>query len=188
MFYFCKSTLLFNTNLGIVNVPVNNTLIVNDNVAPDISKNFVSQIISANPNGLVQFSASFPSAINCSWQIAESSLAPASGALINQCVDSQWCGKGFYVGTLTVTSSTNSNNLKAFTSGKSYSLYLACSNDVPYSSSISNVVALPLNLPASTVVTPTTITNTSTTNTTVVVSSSYTVFNYAIILLLAFLI
>ena len=183
-----KSTLLFNTNLGIVNVPVNNTLIVNDNVAPDISKNFVSQIISANPNGLVQFSASFPSAINCSWQIAESSLAPASGALINQCVDSQWCGKGFYVGTLTVTSSTNSNNLKAFTSGKSYSLYLACSNDVPYSSSISNVVALPLNLPASTVVTPTTITNTSTTNTTVVVSSSYTVFNYAIILLLAFLI
>jgi hypothetical protein len=40
------TTALFNKNLGIVNVPVNNTLIVTDLVAPDISKDFVAKINS----------------------------------------------------------------------------------------------------------------------------------------------
>jgi len=39
-----KSTALFNTNLGIVNVPVNSTMIVNYNIAPDLSKNFVLKL------------------------------------------------------------------------------------------------------------------------------------------------
>jgi len=177
-----KTTALFNINLGIVNVPVNNTLIVNDNIAPDISKNFTLNILSLNANGLVQFSASYTSALKCSWQIADTSTAPVSGAAIDSCNDTQWCGKNVNFGTLVSNTSTDGNNLKAFTPGKSYSLYVACYNDVPYSTSISNVINTPLSI--SNPVTPAT--PTSTTNTTLIPSSAdFSSFNYAILLILA---
>jgi len=179
-----KTTALFNTNLGIVNVPVNNTMIVNDNVAPDISKNFNVNIMSLNANGLVQFSASFTSALRCSWQVADTSAAPATGAAIDSCTDTQWCGKNFSVGTLVANTSTDVNNLKAFTAGKSYALYIACYNDVPYSTSISNFMSTPLSI--SNPVTPTT--PTTPTNTTTPTSSEYSFFSYAILLILALLI
>merc|ERR1711957_623446 len=89
----------FNKNLGIVNVPVNNTLIVTDLVAPNISKNFVVQVSSINSNGLIVFNAKFTSALRCSWQIADSSAAPATGSAIAGCTDTQWCGSNFQVGT-----------------------------------------------------------------------------------------
>jgi hypothetical protein len=179
-----KSTALFNKNLGIVNVPVNNTLIVTDNVAPDISKNFQVEIKSINSNGLVLFSAKFTSALRCSWQIADSSAAPATGAAISSCTDSQWCGSGFQVGTLVSTAATNINNLKAFSSGKSYALYFACFNDVPYSTTVSNVFSTPLSIPNSgTPVTPVTPTNDTTPT-----SASFTGYAYAILLILAILI
>jgi len=179
-----KTTALFNTNLGIVNVPVNNTMIVNDNVAPDISKNFNVQILSLNVNGLVQFSASFTSALRCSWMVADTSSAPATGDAINSCVDTQWCGKNFNVGTLVANTSTDVNNLKAFTAGKSYALYIACFNDVPYSTSVSNVVSTPLSI--SNPVTPTT--PTTPTNTTTPTSAGFSIFSYAILIVLALLI
>merc|ERR1712151_1160754 len=63
------TTALFNKNLGIVNVPVKETLIVTDLVAPAISKGFIVKIDSINSNGLVVFNAVFTSALRCSWQI-----------------------------------------------------------------------------------------------------------------------
>jgi hypothetical protein len=180
-----RTTVLFNTNLGIVNVPVNSTMIVNDNVAPDVSKNFAVSILSLNANGLVQFSASFTSALRCSWQVTETSSAPATGAAVDSCTDSQWCGKNFNVGTLVANTATDVNNLKAFTAGRSYGLYIACYNDVPYSTSISNVFATNLSIPNNaTPVTPTPVTPTNTTGT----SAEFSFFSYAILLILALLI
>ena len=181
-----RTTALFNTNLGIVNVPVNSTMIVNDNFAPDVSRNFAVSILSLNANGLVQFSASFTSALRCSWQVTETSSAPATGAAVDACTDSQWCGKNFNVGTLVANTSTDINNLKAFGAGKSYGLYIACYNDVPYSTSISNVFATSLSIPNNatpvTPVTPVTPTNTTP------ISAEYSFFSYAILLILALLI
>merc|ERR1712166_1030685 len=77
-----------------------NTLIVTDLVAPNISKSFVVQVSSINSNGLIVFNAKFTSALRCSWQIADSSAAPATGSAIAGCTDTQWCGSNFQVGTL----------------------------------------------------------------------------------------
>jgi hypothetical protein len=181
-----KTTALFNKNLGIVNVPVNNTLIVTDLVAPDISKNFVSEVTSINSNGLIVFNAKFTSALRCSWQIADSSAAPATGSAITSCTDSQWCGRDFQVGTLVSNAATDINNLKAFSSGKSYALYFACLNDVPYSTSVSNIFSTPLSVPNTTPTTPTT--PTSPTEPTDGTSAGFNVFSYAILLILALLI
>jgi hypothetical protein len=151
---------LFSKNLGIVNVPVNTTLITTDLVAPDISKSFEVSINSINSNGLIVFNAKYTSALRCSWQIADSSAAPATGSAINSCTDAQWCGKNFQVGTLVSNAASDINNLKAFSSGKSYALYFACYNDVPYSTSVSNIFSIPLSVPGSaTPVTPITPTN-----------------------------
>jgi hypothetical protein len=181
-----RTTALFNTNMGIVNVPVNSTMIVNDNIAPDLTKNFAINILSLNANGLVQFSASFTSALRCSWQVAETSNAPTTGAAVNSCADTQWCGKNFNVGTLVANTATDVNNLKAFAAGKSYGLYIACFNDVPYSTSISNVFTTGLSIPNNaTPVTPVTpVTPTNTTGN----SANYSFFSYAILLILALLI
>merc|ERR1712032_431043 len=113
---------LFNKNLGIVNVPVNNTLTLTDSAAPDISKNFVVKVTNANANGLVIFTAKYTSALRCTWQIADS----AAGSAIATCTDTQWCGQNFGVGTLVSATATNYNNLKAFSSGKSCAIYFAC--------------------------------------------------------------
>jgi hypothetical protein len=179
-----RTTALFNKNLGIVNVPVNNTLIVTDLVAPDISKNFEVGVTTVNSNGLIVFNAKYTSALRCSWQIADSSAAPATGAAIASCTDSQWCGKNFQVGTLVSNAATDINNLKAFSSGKSYAIYFACFNDVPYSTSVSNIFSTPLSVPNNnTPVTPVT-----PTNPTEPTSSGYTIFSYALLLILALLI
>jgi len=179
-----KTTALFNKNLGIVNVPVNNTLIVTDLVAPDITKNFVVQVSSINSNGLIVFNSKFTSALRCSWQIADSSAAPATGSAIAGCTDTQWCGSNFQVGTLVSNAATDINNLKAFSSGKSYALYFACFNDVPYSTSVSNIFQTALSVPNNNVtpVTPVTPTNNTTT------SAGFNIFSYAILLILALLI
>jgi hypothetical protein len=179
-----RTTALFNTNLGIVNVPVNNTLIVNDNVVPDISKNFVVSNVDSNPNGFVRFSATHTSALRCSWQITETSAAPTTGAQVDGCTDTQWCGKNFYVGTLPATASTNAMDPKPFTAGKTYGLYMACFNDVPYSTSISGVSFTPLSIPNNSV--PTTPTNPTTPVTPT--GSEYSYFSYGILLILALLI
>jgi len=180
-----RTAALFNTNMGIVNVPVNSTMIVNDIVAPDLTKNFAVNILSLNANGLVQFSASFASALRCSWQVAETSNAPTTGAAVNSCADTQWCGKNFNVGTLVANTATNVNNLKAFAAGRSYGLYIACFNDIPYSTSISNVFTTGLSIPNNaTPVTPTPVTPTNTTGN----SANYSFFSYAILLILALLI
>jgi len=182
-----RTTALFNTNLGIVNVPVNSTLIVNDNVAPDISKNFVLTLLAWNVNGLVQFSASYTSALRCSWQVAETSSAPATGSAVDSCTDTQWCGRNFSTGTLVANTSTDVNNLKAFGAGKTYGVYLACFNDVPYSTSISNVFSTTFTTPNNgTPVTP--VTPVTPTNTTGTTSAEYSFFSYAILLILALLI
>jgi hypothetical protein len=182
-----RTTALFNTNLGIVNVPVNSTMIVNDNVAPDISKNFVLTLLAWNVNGLVQFSASYTSALRCSWQVAETSSAPATGAAVDSCTDTQWCGRNFSTGTLVANTSTDVNNLKAFGAGKTYGVYLACYNDVPYSTSISNVFSTTFTTPNNgTPVTP--VTPVTPTNTTGTTSADYSFFSYAILLILALLI
>ena len=178
-----RTTALFQKNLGIVNVPVNNTLIVTDLIAPNISKNFIVQVSSINSNGLIVFNAKFTSALRCSWQIADSSAAPATGSAITGCTDTQWCGSNFQVGTLVSNAATDINNLKAFSSGKSYALYFACFNDVPYSTSVSNIFQTALSVPNSTP-TPAPVTPTNTTTT----SAGFNVFSYAIILILALLI
>ena len=180
-----KTTALFNKNLGIVNVPVNNTLIVTDLVAPDISKNFVAEVTSINSNGLIVFNAKFTSALRCSWQISDSSAAPATGSAITSCTDNQWCGSNFQVGTLVSNAATDINNLKAFSSGKSYALYFACLNDVPYSTSVSNIYSTPLSVPNNNPTTPTTPTTPSNTTD---ISAGFNVFSYAILLILALLI
>ena len=179
-----KTPALFNKNLGIVNVPVNNTLIVTDLIAPDISKDFIVQVTSINSNGLIVFNAKFTSALRCSWQIADSSAAPATGSAITSCTDTQWCGRNFQVGTIVSNAASDINNLKAFSPGKSYGLYFACFNDVPYSTSVSNIFQTPLSVPNNnaTPVTPTTPTNTTGE------SAGFTVFSYAILLILALLI
>jgi hypothetical protein len=179
------TTALFNKNLGIVNVPVKETLIVTDLVAPAISKGFTVKIDSINSNGLVVFNAVFTSALRCSWQIADSSAAPATGAAIVGCTDTQWCGKNFQVGTIVSNAATNIDNLKAFSSGKSYALYFACLNDVPYSKSVSNIFQTALAVPNNTPTTPTTPTNTSVVEP---ISAGFNVFSYAILLILALLI
>ena len=178
-----RTTALFNKNLGIVNVPVNNTLTVTDLIAPDISKNFVSEVTSINANGLIVFNAKFTSALRCSWQIADSSAAPATGTAITTCTDSQWCGSKLKVGTLVSNAATDINNLKAFSSGKSYALYFACLNDVPYSTSVSNVYSIPLSIPNNvTPPTPVPVTPSQPT------SAGFNIFSYAILLILALLI
>merc|ERR1712032_1575585 len=138
---------LVNQSNPIVNVPVNNTLTVTDSAAPDISKNFVVKVTNANANGLVIFTAKYTSALRCTWQIADSAAAPATGSAIATCTDTQWCGQNFGVGTLVSATATNYNNLKAFSSGKSYAIYFACSNDVPYSTTVSNIFSTQINLP-----------------------------------------
>ena len=180
-----KTTALFNKNLGIVNVPVNNTLTVTDLVAPDISKNFLAEVTSINPNGLVVFNTKFTSALRCYWQIADSSAAPATGTAITTCTDTQWCGSRLKVGTLVSNAATDINNLKAFSSGKSYALYFACLNDVPYSTSVSNIYPIPLSIPNGGVTPPISPINPTTTNPS---SSGFNVFSYAIILILSILI
>merc|ERR1712096_245537 len=92
------------------------------------------------------------------------SAAPATGSAITECTDTQWCGKNFFVGTLAANAASDINNLKSFSSGKSYGLYFACFNDVPYSNSISNIFQTALSVPniTPTPVTPVTPTNDTT--------------------------
>jgi len=176
------TTALFNKNLGIVNVPVKETLIVTDKVAPNISKGFTVKVDSINSNGLVVFNAIFTSALRCSWQIADSSAAPATGAAIVGCTDTQWCGKNFQVGTIVSNAATNIDNLKAFSSGKSYALYFACLNDVPYSKSVSNIFQTALSVPNNTPVTPI---DDGSSSVVEPISAGFNVFSYAILLILA---
>jgi len=180
-----KTQALFKKNLGIVNVPVNNTLIVTDATTPDISKNFVVTINSIRADGLMIFSAKFTSALRCSWQIADSSAAPATGSAVASCTDTQWCGQNFRVGTLVSATATDPNNLKAFSKGKSYALYFACFNDIPYSTSVSNIFSTPLSTPkdSSTAKTEDPVKKEPAST-----AAGFNVFSYAILMILALLI
>ena len=81
---------------------------------------------------------------------------------------------------------TNSNNLKSFTTGKTYGIYHACYNDIPYPQNLSTVQYVTFSVPtASTPITPaTTVTTTNTTT----VSSSFISYSYLIALILLSLI
>ena len=95
-------------------------------------------------------------------------------------------GKNFNVGTLVANTATNVNNLKGFSSGIAYGLYLACYNDVPYSTSISNVYNVNLSTPNNaTPVTPTPVTPVTNSTT---LFDEFSFFSYAILLILALLI
>jgi hypothetical protein len=90
-----------------------------------------SQIKSFKIDGSVSFTVQFNINIVCHWMIQEDSIeASPSYRTIQSCTDNSWCGIA-KIGTVQSTISTK--NLKPFTLGKTYNIYLACTNDIPLS-------------------------------------------------------
>ena len=160
-----KSNALFLTTLNINNVFLNvtvPTVTISDSVTPDLTK-LVSAVASSNANGAVSWTAQYSSPLACFWQIAASTVTPASYSAIQSCTDINWCGAA-KVGAAGTTISTV--NLNAFAAGTTYNIWMSCTNDIPFAQRQSNVknaasftIPAPTPPPASTnsTVTPTTI-------------------------------
>ena len=177
-----KSTDSFKATLSIINVPITQpTIIVTDNVAPDLTKlNFA--ITSSAKTGSVSWTASYSAgAVVCYWQISAgtNSAAPTFNS-VKGCTDPSWCGM-FKSSNNTQTYSTNANNLKQFSASTSYTVYLACQNDIPYAQKMSVVQAVgTFTIPPDTVTPPPT--NTTTTSSSFVsISITYFVFLLALL-------
>lgn len=124
-----KTTALFKTNANIDGVQLNTTtptVIISDSVTPDITK-LTASVTSFAATGAVAWTASYASPLVCNWQISDSTTAPTFSAL-SGCTDASWCGKS-KVGITTTTLQTS--NLKAFTAGSTYNVYMGCTNDIP---------------------------------------------------------
>jgi len=135
-----KTAALFKQNLNIDNVRLNTTnpiVTVTDAVAPDVTK-VTAAITSSNANGAVSFTLSYTSPIQCFWQISDATTAPAYSAL-STCADASWCGKNRVGQTSTTVSTTN---LKAFTAGSTYNVYIGCTNDIPMAQKTSAVKSI----------------------------------------------
>jgi hypothetical protein len=161
-----KTSALIATNLGVAGTVLNTStpiITVTDAVAPDATKLTVA-VTSSAATGAASWTATFPTPVQCFWQITDSTTAPTYSAL-SGCTDASWCGKS-KVGVSATTISTTS--LKAFTAGSTYQIYMGCTNDIPMAQKTSAVRAVGsftiAAAPAPT--TPTTPTNTTTTNTT----------------------
>merc|ERR1711976_395799 len=112
--------------------------------------------------------------LKCSWQIAKSNSAPATGAAINSCKDTKLCGQNLRVGPTFTTVIIPASQIKgAFDPGNTYNMYFACFNDIPYATSISNVFSKTLK----TVPRPT-VDDNKQTDTKGTTSSGYSIFNY----------
>jgi len=128
-----KTPALFLSTLNINNVFLNSTVptvTINDNTTPDLTK-LVGSITSSNQNGAVSFTAQFVSPLACYWMIQDASVnAPTTYSSLQVCTDPNWCGMA-KVGLSQSTVSTV--NLKAFTPGSTYNVYMSCTNDIPFS-------------------------------------------------------
>jgi len=138
-----RTPTLFLQNINILNAPINTTnpaLTVTDNIAPDLTKYVVGVTASAKA-GSVTWTSSFTSPLACWWQISAgtNTAAPTFDA-IKGCTDPSWCGM-HKVTTFPQTVMTNPNALKAFSAATSYTIYYACTNDIPFAQKKSNVVA-----------------------------------------------
>jgi hypothetical protein len=128
-----KTPALFLQTLNINNVFLNTTvptITITDLTTPDLTK-LVGSVTSSNQNGAVSFSAQFVSPIACYWMIQDASVnAPTMYSTLQTCTDPNWCGTA-KVGLAQTTVSTV--NLKAFTAGSTYNVYMSCTNDIPFS-------------------------------------------------------
>jgi len=134
-----KSNALFLSTLNINNVFLNTTvptITITDSTTPDLTK-MTNSVSSSNQNGAVSWTSAFSSPLSCVWQIQDSSSGtPSSYSNIAACTDNSWCGKA-KVGVTASTISTS--NLKAFTAGSTYNIWMACTNDIPFAQRQSNV-------------------------------------------------
>jgi hypothetical protein len=182
-----KTSTLFGTNLNLPNLSLNTTnpiITVTDATTPDVTL-LNSGILSSAATGAVSWTATFPTPLQCYWQIADASAAAPTFTQIQGCTDPSWCGKA-KVGPTPTTISTSS--LKAFTAGSNYNIYMACTNDIPLAQKVSNVRTVgSFNIATSgtTTNTNTTTTNTTTTNTTGGSSNFLSLSMMTIILLFA---
>jgi len=149
--------------LNIDNVFPNTTafiITVTDLTAPDSTK-IVSVVVSSNINGAVSWTNTHPSPIHCYWKISDSTTLPSWGT-IKSCADAAWCG-GVKVGPVQTTVTTT--NLKAFTAGSTYNIYIDCQNDIPFAQKQASVRSAGMfTIPAAVVPPTTTTTNTTTTS------------------------
>jgi hypothetical protein len=171
-----KTAALIGTNLGISNLSLNTTtpiITVTDSVAPDATKLTVA-VASSAATGAASWTASFPTPVQCFWQITDSTTAPTYSAL-SGCTDASWCGKS-KVGVTSTTISTTS--LKAFTAGSTYQIYMGCTNDIPMAQKTSAVRAVG-SFTIAAAPAPVTPTNTNTTNTNTTGSGSANFINFS---------
>jgi hypothetical protein len=171
-----KTAALIGTNLGISNLSLNTTtpiITVTDSVAPDATKLTVA-VASSAATGAASWTASFPTPVQCFWQITDSTTAPTYSAL-SGCADASWCGKS-KVGVTSTTISTTS--LKAFTAGSTYQIYMGCTNDIPMAQKTSAVRAVG-SFTIAAAPAPVTPTNTNTTNTNTTGTGSANFINFS---------
>jgi len=169
-----KTATGFSTILSIINVQISGAITtVTDSTAP-VSTAITVSNISWNASGLVSWTTSYATPLICNYQIS-SSTAPTFSAIVG-CTDSTRCGvaKANASGS---SASVNSSSLQALTPGTTYTLYLACKNDVPGSQKQSVVVTAgtytpPANIP------------TNSTSSAVVVPGSSSYINSSFILIL----
>jgi len=118
------------------NLSLNKTVIIKDEIKPDISKMMIS-IISSNMNGLVKWTSNYSSPLLCYWQISDL-VSIFTADSIAKCTDLTYCGQ-FRVTVFNMTSSTNEKYLQPLNEGSQFGLFIVCYNDIPYANLQSNI-------------------------------------------------
>jgi len=182
----------FKKTLDIVNAQVRSVTTYSDATAPTITTETL-KITGVTPalTGLIRFKATFPNPLRCFYQISTSAStsAPTFDAIMN-CKDAL-CGT-FKPNSLGVEVSTSTTNLRALTPNAQYNIFVGCTNDVPYSTKRSAVIAgSSFTAPSdtNTVPTNTTCPTGQTFNTTLnqCISSGFINFSFALLMIFAFL-
>jgi hypothetical protein len=119
------------------NVPFSNSTIVNDLYPPVLNLTVSSNAFKAS-TGQFYFMASNPTTVNCFWQLTFN-VTPTFNQIMS-CDHPYYCGRTI-IPTTTIVASNNSA-LIPFSYSKSYTIYLACLNNIANAVTQSNVTAL----------------------------------------------
>ncbi len=131
---------------GMNNKTLNNSMIVFDNFAPNLSQKLNLNMLLIDKSGLVQWTASYPTPLKCFWKIDLSENRQTLKS-IEECKDPMWCGNNYQIFQLENSGNTNPKNLRRFEEKKEYAINFLCYNNIPDPMYSSDIYTNPLGTP-----------------------------------------
>ncbi len=127
-----KTTENIKKNLGLSGISLNATFYVNDNSAPEISKNLGLKLIKNDHDPLtyIRIKISHTSPIICNWKISKSKAPSLNIDDIRNCNDKHWCGKDLIINSISNNFTTDLKNSNSFENNTDYFINFICENNV----------------------------------------------------------